>query len=272
MSSDNLGNTSRIFWIGGKNERKILKDSREKNNCIQKNKSQRLQVLVFSLYFLVGFLFLWARVNARKKKKKRKCPQIPRTHNFESRFYIKLKKSSKVMMKHMFSDICKDIVLDLINIVWVTALFLGFFSALKIMWRMKQARLQLDESHIWEVGVGKNQLEMEMNKRDHSISSSLLMKASIPKVLPQVMTVLSILIQSITNTREVKTSPTGKWFVCLSFSPFFPDSLMCFFFMFNFSGSVIKQHKISQSILPFCVPLGSCSRLFATVLSERILE
>ena len=176
------------------------------------------------------------------------------------------------MMKHMFSDICKDIVLDLINIVWVTALFQGFFSALKIMWRMKQARLQLDESHIWEVGVGKNQLEMEMNKRDHSISSSLLMKASIPKVLPQVMTVLSILIQSITNTREVKTSPTGKWFVCLSFSPFFPDSLMCFFFMFNFSGSVIKQHKISQSILPFCVPFGSCSRLFATVLSEQILE
>lgn len=56
-------------------------------------------------------------LGAKKKKKKRKCPQIPRTHNFESRFYTKLKKPSRVMMKHIFSDICKDIVLDLINIV-----------------------------------------------------------------------------------------------------------------------------------------------------------
>lgn len=50
------------------------------------------------------------------KKKIRKCPQIPRTHNFESRFYAKHKKPSRLMMNYMFSDICKDIVLDLISI------------------------------------------------------------------------------------------------------------------------------------------------------------
>ena len=50
------------------------------------------------------------------KKKIRKCPQIPRTHNFESGFYAKHKKPSRLMMNHMFSDICKDIVLDLISI------------------------------------------------------------------------------------------------------------------------------------------------------------
>lgn len=133
MSSDNLGNTLRIFWIGAKNERKILKDSREKNIFTQRNKSQRLQVLVFSLCFLVAFCFYEQEWMLGKKRKRRKCPQIPRTHNFEYRFYTKLEKPSRVMMKHMFSDTCKDIVLDLINIVWVTALFQGFFSALKIM-------------------------------------------------------------------------------------------------------------------------------------------
>lgn len=51
------------------------------------------------------------------KKKIRKCPQIPRTHNFESSYSAeKHKKPSRLMMNYMFSDICKDIVLDLISI------------------------------------------------------------------------------------------------------------------------------------------------------------
>lgn len=69
MSSDEWGNTSRNFWLEGKKERKMLKDSREKNNFIQRNERGFRVFWFYSVCLLVFcFLFLGARVEAGKNK------------------------------------------------------------------------------------------------------------------------------------------------------------------------------------------------------------
>lgn len=50
------------------------------------------------------------------KKENKEMPSNSKDTQFESRFYAKHKKPSRLMMNYMFSDICKDIVLDLISI------------------------------------------------------------------------------------------------------------------------------------------------------------
>lgn len=68
MSSDEWGNTSRNFWLEGKKEGKMLKDSREKNNFIQRNE-RGFRVFLVLLCLLVSVLFFVFRSKSGGWKK-----------------------------------------------------------------------------------------------------------------------------------------------------------------------------------------------------------